>query len=129
VPGKWQRSCDQAAEQFRKALQIDPNHALLRHNLGELYLAQGHWAHAVQELERSVAASAEPSSHYQAMLGVAYARAQRKQDAVTILNELERRSSRDLVSAFDMASPYAALSENERALVLLEEGNDRLTRA
>ena len=119
------RRYDQAAEQFRKALQIDPNHALLRHNLGELYLAQGRWTDAVLELERSVAASAEPSSHYQAMLGLAYARAQRKQDAIAILNELERRSSRDLVSAFDLASLHAALSENERALVLLEEGYAR----
>jgi hypothetical protein len=56
------------------------------------------------------------------MLGSAYARAQRKQDAVAILNELERRSSRDLVSAFDRASLHAALSENERALAWLEDG-------
>jgi serine/threonine-protein kinase len=119
------RRYDQAAEQFRKALQIDPNHALLRHNLGELYLAQGRSTEAVQELEFSVAASAEPSSHYQAMLGCAYAGAQRKKDAVAILNELERRSSRELVSAFDMASLHLALSQNERALALLEEGHTK----
>jgi serine/threonine-protein kinase len=116
------RQYDRAAEQFRAALQLDPDHVLLHHNLGELHLAQGRWAEAVQALERSVAGTAEPGSHYLAILGCAYARANRRQAAVTILNQLAQRSTRELVSAFDLAILHIALSENEQALVRLEEG-------
>ena len=116
------RQYDRAAEQFQKTLQIDPNHVLPHHNLGELYLAEGRWTEAIQELEQSVAGSAEPSSHYLAMLGCAYARGSRKQDALNILDQLVRRSTRDLVSAFDLASLYTALSDHERALAWLEKG-------
>jgi TolB-like protein/Tfp pilus assembly protein PilF len=116
------RQYDRAGEQLRKTLQIDPNHVLTHHNLGELYLAQGRWAEAVTELERSIAGSAEPSSHYLAMLGCGYARAGRKTEALKILKELERRSGEGLASAFDVASLHAALSEKERALAWLERG-------
>jgi Tfp pilus assembly protein PilF len=111
-----------AEEQLRKTLRIDPNHALTHHNLGELYLAQGRWPEAVQELERSIAGSADPSSHYLAMLACGYARAGRKTEAVKILKELERRSAEGRASAFDVASLHVALSEREQALAWLERG-------
>ena len=114
------RQYDRAEEQLQKTLKIDPNHVLTRHNLGELYLAQGRPAEALKELERSVAGSAEPSSHYLAMLGCAYAKSSRRTEAFKILNELERRSGKGLASAFDVASLYVALSEKERALAWLE---------
>jgi TolB-like protein/tetratricopeptide (TPR) repeat protein len=116
------RQYEQAEEQFRKTLRIDPNHALTHHNLGELYLAQGRSAEAVKELERSVAGAADPSSHYLAMLGCSYARAGRKTEAVKILKDLERKATKDLASAFDVASLHAALSEKEQALTWLEQG-------
>jgi Tfp pilus assembly protein PilF len=116
------RRYDLAAEQFEKALRIDPNHVLARHNLGELYLAQGRWTEAVRELERSIAGSAEPSSHFLAMLGCGYARANRTSDAVKILRRLEQQSKEGRGSAFDVASLYAALSDKERALGRLEQG-------
>jgi TolB-like protein/Tfp pilus assembly protein PilF len=116
------RQYDRAEEQLRKTLMIDPNHVLTHHNLGELYLAQGRSAEAVKELERSVAGSAEPSSHYLAMLGCGYAKAGRKTEAVRILKDLEMKATKDLASTFDVASLHAALSENQQALAWLEQG-------
>ncbi|HYN83320.1 MAG TPA: protein kinase [Gemmatimonadaceae bacterium] len=116
------RRYGQAEEQLRKTLRIDPNHVLTHHNLGELHLAQGRSAEAVKELERSIAGSAEPSSHYLAMLGCSYARAGRKAEAVKILKDLEAKATKDLASAFDVASLYAALSDKEQALGWLEQG-------
>jgi len=118
----YARQYDRAEEQFRKTLLIDPNHVLTHHNLGELYLAQGRPAEAVKELERSVAGSAEPSSHYLAMLGCGYARVGRKPEAVRILKDLEMKASKGLASAFDVASLHVALSEKEQALAALEQG-------
>jgi serine/threonine-protein kinase len=116
------RQYDRAEDQLRSTLKIDPNHVLTHHNLGELHLAQGRWADAVTELEKSVAGSTDPSSHYLAMLGCGYARAGRKTEAMKILKDLESKATKDLASAFDVASLYTALSDKEHALTWLEKG-------
>ncbi len=120
---------NEAAEQLQRASEINPNHALVRHNLGELHLAQGRFAEAIPELERSVELSGQlsavPSSHYLAILGCAYARANRREDAVKILSELQRRSKQGLASSFDIASLHTALGERERALAQLEQGYEQ----
>ena len=121
----YARQYDRAAEQLQKTLEINPSHALTLHNLGELYLAQGRFAEAAKELEKPVEHSGEPSAHYVAILGYAYAGANRKQDAVKILNDLNRRSKQGLVSAFDMAILHVALGEKERALNWLEQGYEQ----
>jgi tetratricopeptide (TPR) repeat protein len=116
------RQYDLAAEYLAKALRIDSSHVLALHNLGELFLAQGRWMEAVQALERSVAGSADPSSHYLAMLACGYARVNRRAEATRILEDLERRSSERRASAFDLASLHVALGDRERALARLERG-------
>src|SRR5688572_8698693 len=120
---------DRAAEELQRAAGINPDHALIRHNLGELYLAQGRFAEAIPELERSVELSGQAfgvaSSHYVAMLGCAYARGNRKEDAHKILGDLEQRSRQGLVSGFNIASLQAALGEKEAALAWLERGYEQ----
>jgi len=111
-----------AAQQLLEALKINPDHALLLHGLGELRMAQGRWTDAVANLEKSISGPGEQSSHYLAMLGAAYARAGRKQDAGRILAELSRRASEGLASAFDMAALHAALGDDKEALTWLERG-------
>jgi hypothetical protein len=66
-----------------------------------------------------------PSSHYLAILGCAYARANRRTEALEILDELDRRERRSLVSTFDMAALHTALGEKEQALAWLERGYER----
>ncbi|MEX1140417.1 MAG: protein kinase [Bacteroidota bacterium] len=114
------RQYDRAGDQLQKALEYHPNHPLILHNLGELRLAQSRYAEAIAPLEKSSELSS--TSHYLAILGCAYARANRKQDASRVLNDLQRRSTQGLVSAFDMASLYLALGEREQALTWLEQG-------
>jgi serine/threonine-protein kinase len=113
---------DLAGEQLREALELDPNHALLLHSLGELSLAQGRWIEAIGYLERSLEGQSEQSSHYLAVLGSALARAGRREDALGILNELGVRLERGLVSAFDLAHLHLALGSEREALDWLERG-------
>jgi eukaryotic-like serine/threonine-protein kinase len=119
------RQYDTAGQQLQEALELNPEHALLLHNLGELSLAQGRWNDAVTNLERSLQRPGDKSSHYLAMLGAAYARAGRHNEARTILEELNRRASDGLVSDFDMAAFHVALGDGDRSLTLLERGYAR----
>ena len=119
------RQYDMAGEQLQEALELNPEHALLLHNLGELSLAQGRWTDAVGYLERSLQGPGDTSSHYLAMLGAAYARAGRHGEARSILQELDRRVSDGLVSDFDMAALHIAFGDGDEALALLERGYAR----
>jgi tetratricopeptide (TPR) repeat protein len=121
----FQRQYDRAAEQLELARRLNPNHALVRHNMGELYLAEGRFAEAVAEFDKSIGTSDEPSAHYLAMLGCAYARANRREEAIETLRQLTRRSEKGLVSAFDMGSLYIALGDKEQALAWLERGYEQ----
>ncbi|MEX2180423.1 MAG: protein kinase [Gemmatimonadaceae bacterium] len=116
---------DVAAQQLLEALAINPDHVLLLHSLGEVRLAQGRWTDAVTYLEKSIQGPGMQSSHYLAMLGAAYARASRKQEAGQILAELNGREREGLVSAFDMAALHAALGDDGQALTWLERGYTR----
>jgi tetratricopeptide (TPR) repeat protein len=116
------RQYDRAAEYLESTVTIDPNHALVRHNLGELYLAQGRFSEAIEQLKKAVVLSPEPSAHYVAMLGCAYARAARTKEARAVLNQLTSQAERGLVSAFDVASVHAALGEKPAAMSWLERG-------
>ena len=112
-----------AEEQLQQALKVHPNHPLILHNIGELYLAQGLYTKAIAPLKQS--ADTSVSAHYLAMLGCAYARANRKDEANQILNDLMKRSEQGLVSAFDIASVYLALGKKEEALSRLEKGYEQ----
>ena len=88
----FSRRYDEAGAQFARTSELNRDHPLIRHNLGELYLAQGRFAEAIPELEKAVALSGDlsglPSSHYLAMVGCAYARADRRKDALDIRAKL-----------------------------------------
>jgi len=118
----FSRQYDRAAEHLEWTLTLNPNHALVRHNLAEVYLAQGRFANAVEQAKKSVELSREPSAHFVAILGGAYARANRKADALKTLEELKRQSEQGLVSEFDMASLFAAFGEEQTAMTRLEQG-------
>jgi TolB-like protein/Tfp pilus assembly protein PilF len=125
----FSRRYDEAAVQFARTLELNRDHPLIRHNLGELYLAQGRFAEAIPELEKAVALSGDlsgvPSSHYLAMVGCAYARAQRRKDALDIRRRLVRQFDQSLASSFDLAALDVALGDEDEALAWLERGYDR----
>ena len=119
------RQLDTAAQTFRDALTITPDHALLLHSAGEVAIAQGRWSEAIGFLERSLQQPGRQSAHYLAILGVAYAGGNRRPDALRILADLRSRSSEDLVSGFDMAHLSLALGDRDQALTWLEHSLER----
>lgn len=108
---------------LQDALKIHPNHPLILHNIGELYIAQGRYAEAITPLKQSAELSV--SVHYKAMLGYAYALANQREEARSILKELLNRSDSGLISGFNLAAVYLALGEKEQSLSQLEKGYEQ----
>jgi TolB-like protein/class 3 adenylate cyclase/Tfp pilus assembly protein PilF len=119
----YAKQYEKAEVQLKEALKVHPNHPLILHNIGELYLAQGLYIKAIEPLKQS--ADMSVSAHYLAILGCAYARANRKGEANQILNDLIKRSEQGLVSAFDIASLFLAVGKKEEALSRLEKGYEQ----
>jgi TolB-like protein/class 3 adenylate cyclase/Tfp pilus assembly protein PilF len=111
---------EKADDHLQQALKVHPNHPLILHNIGELYIAQGRYAEAIAPLKQSAEMSV--SGHYKAMLGYAYAMANRRAEAMSILNELLTRSDSGIISGFNLAAVYLALGEKEKSLSQLEKG-------
>jgi Tfp pilus assembly protein PilF len=114
------RQYDQAAEQLRNTLEMDPNFALAHLVLGETYGQKGDDQRAIVELEKAAATSSNTPLMV-AGLGHAYAVAKRTAEARAVLNQLFEQSKRQYVSPFYIALIYAGLGENEKAMDWLEK--------
>jgi TolB-like protein/DNA-binding winged helix-turn-helix (wHTH) protein len=109
-----------AIVQLRNTLDMDPAFALPRMVLGQTYEELGSYDPAIAELQKAVV-----NSHNSPMmlgaLGHAYAVAGKRADAERILNQMiEQSREKKYVSPFYLASVYAGLKENEKAMDYLD---------
>jgi TolB-like protein/DNA-binding winged helix-turn-helix (wHTH) protein/Flp pilus assembly protein TadD len=114
------REYDLAIEQYRKALELNPNHPNARPLLALVYEAKGMYAQAIAELE-----TAEPfwtgTSRVRGPLGRVYGLAGRQADARKVLQELIRdRAGPKYIAADDIAAVYTGLGETDRAFEWLQ---------
>lgn len=109
-----------AEEQLRKTLQLDPNFMFAHWILGGLcLLPMGRYDEAIVELQKAIALSGNVA-HPRGLLGYAYAKLGKKDDAVRVLEELEELSKRLYVAPVSRAFTYSALGD-ERVFQVLEE--------
>jgi TolB-like protein/DNA-binding winged helix-turn-helix (wHTH) protein/Tfp pilus assembly protein PilF len=114
------RQYDQAAEQLRNTLEMDPNFALAHLVLGQTYEQKGDDKQAIAELQKATAISSNTPLMI-AGLGHAYAAAKNTSEARAVLNQLLEQSKRQYVSPFYIALIYAGLGENAKAMDWLEK--------
>jgi TolB-like protein/Flp pilus assembly protein TadD len=115
----WARRYDEAVEQARKSVEMDPNRVAGHLWLG-LALEQKHdFPESIARLEKAVELSHDKSG----MAFVAHARALSgdKAGARKILGDLEQRSNREYVSPWWMAMVYPDLGDKEKAFFWLEK--------
>ena len=115
------RQYDRAIEQYRKALELNPNHPNARPLLALAYEAKGMYAQAIAELEK-----AEPlwtgTSRVRGPLGRVYGLAGRRAEAQRVLQELLRdRAGPKYIAADDIAAVYIGLGETDRAFSWLRQ--------
>ena len=117
------RQFDQAIEQCRKTLEMDPNFAVAYAVLGQTYLAKGMNSEAAPVLEKYSALS-QGSVDSLALLGYSQARRGKKSQALRTIDELKETSKNSFVPAFYFALVYAALEDKDQAFMWLEKGYD-----
>jgi len=113
---------DQAIQQARKVLEMDPNFALGRQILAWAYLEKHLEAEAILELQTAISASGRGSQLLPSVvgsLGVAYARAGRRAEAERVLRELKAGSHEE--PHFQVAWIHTALGEKDKAFASLEK--------
>jgi len=115
------RQYDLAVEQYRKALELNPNHPNARPLLALVYEARGQYADAIAELEKA-APLWTGTSRVSGPLGRVYALAGRRGEAQAILEQLLRdRAGPRYVAADDIAAVYMGLGDKERAFSWLQQ--------
>jgi len=111
---------DEAIDQCRRTIEMDPNFAVAHWHLGLAYEQKQVFDAAIEEFQKAISLSGG-SPLMKAALGHAYAKSQKKHEANKILGELNELSKQQYVSPYEVATIYVALGNNEQAFQLLEK--------
>ena len=111
---------DEAIDQCRRTIEMDPNFTVAHWHLGLAYEQNQLLDAATEEFKKAISLSGG-SPLMKAALGRAYAKSQKKHEANDMLNELNELSKQQYVSAYEVATIYVALGNNEQAFQLLEQ--------
>jgi TolB-like protein/DNA-binding winged helix-turn-helix (wHTH) protein/Tfp pilus assembly protein PilF len=120
-------------EASRRALLLDPNDGSQHYDLGAGYEATGRLQEAIAEYRKAIETPEDDFLRTTVALANAYAALGRKAKAEKILRDLEH-NPKAAASAYTMATIYAGLGEDDKALQSLERASsersfavDRLT--
>ena len=111
---------DEAIDECRRTIEMDPNFAVAHWHLGLAYEQKQALDAATEEFKKAISLSGG-SPLMQAALVRAYAKSQKKHEANEMLNELNELSKQQYVSAYEVATIYVVLGNNEQAFQLLEQ--------
>jgi serine/threonine-protein kinase len=115
------RRFDEAVQEFRRALHIDPNAPYPLWLITLSLMALGRNDEAVASLEKVAALTKRKQSHYLGLLGGAYAAAGNREKALAVAAELEDLASREYVAPFHLAFLHIPLGNADEAVSCLEK--------
>ena len=113
------RQYDQAIEQYRRAIGVEPRLYWTHLMLGCAYAQQGKFTEAITELNQAQRLNDTPQ--ILAALGHVQAVSGQRAEAQRVLAELQEITKRRYVSPYDVATIYAGLGEKEHAMIWLEK--------
>ena len=117
------RKYDQAADQLRTTIDLDPNLWVAHDELGWVYEQQHDLNKAIAEIQKARAIEAHVAEPL-ASLGRAYALAGRTAEARQVLDQLTKMSETDHVTPYNVATIYTALGDKDAAIAQLEKAYD-----
>ena len=120
----WQLYCarryDEAIEQLRRTVELEPTYPVTYWILGLLLRKAGRYELAITEGEKAVKFSGG-SPLMRAALAHTFGAAGKTEDAVEILDDLARLAKQKYVAPYFFAGIQIGLKENERAIDYLEK--------
>src|SRR4029079_17017119 len=116
----YARNYDQAIEQGKKAMQLDPNYARTQFWLGRGYSQKGMHREAIVASEKILAAMPDSTLGLTEM-AYSLAVAGRRKEARQVLRRLEERSVRTFVPAYNLAVINIALDDKETAMRYMQQ--------
>jgi TolB-like protein/Tfp pilus assembly protein PilF len=114
------RSYDESIREYRSVLAVHPEYTNARWGLGFALIVNHQTDQAIAELEKTVAMMNRSPGSLD-MLATAYAYAGRRQDALTLINELKRRRQRGYVPTGAFINTYLALGDYDQAFFWCDE--------
>jgi TolB-like protein/Tfp pilus assembly protein PilF len=114
------RHYDESIREYRSVLAVQPEYTNARWGLGFALILNHQTDQAILELEKTVAMMNRSPGSLE-MLATAYAHAGRRQDALTLINELKQRRQRGYVPAGAFINPYLALGDYDQAFFWCDE--------
>jgi tetratricopeptide (TPR) repeat protein len=114
-------SYDEAIEQSRKTIEMDPNFAMAHNQLAQAYLQKHMYDQAIAELQKAVQLSGDSPTCI-ANLARAYSLSGNRSEAMKLLNDLKSSSTARNSHASEVAAIYASLGDKDEAMNWLEKG-------
>ena len=115
----FSRDYDQSLEQYRAALDMDPNFGSAHLWLAQVYEQKGLYEEAISSLKTGMHLLSD-SMYALAKLGQGYAIAGRCDEARTVLKQLNALSIKRYVSPYDIALVHLGLHEKDEAFTWLQ---------
>ncbi|MCZ6776086.1 MAG: tetratricopeptide repeat protein [Ignavibacteria bacterium] len=112
---------DQAIEYLRNTLDLKPSDRALQYFLVNAYLRKSMYEEAIAEVQKVLALG--ESAGFLALLGRAYTLAGRRDDALEVLNQLQKRYGNGF--SLDLVQIYIALGNKDKALTLLQKAYEK----
>ena len=119
----WRQDFQPAFPPLRKTIEMAPNFSVAQWYLGLAYERQGNYPAAIAQFENSVRLTGGSPS-MTALLGHAYAAANKRTEAQAVLRQLSDFSKTKYVPSYPVAAIYAALGQPEKAFASLESAYD-----
>ncbi|HRH40970.1 MAG TPA: protein kinase [Pyrinomonadaceae bacterium] len=114
------RDYKKAIEECNKALEMDKNLTFAYRNIGLAHLQLGKFEEAISALKNAVKYSCGGLA-FESYLGVAFALADRRQEALEVLENLHDLDRECYVPAYNFAMIYASLNELDKAFEWFEQ--------
>ncbi len=114
------RRYEDAVEQLRRTIELDPNYPVTYWILGLLLRKMGSYELAIAEGDKGVKLSGG-SPLMSAALAQTFATAGRRKEAVQILDDLTKQAKQKYVAPYFFAGIHIGLGEDDRAIEYLEK--------
>lgn len=118
----WSGKFGSAVEQFHKVLEVNPNYPVSVAFLAEAYAHAGDFESAIATIGDIAPAEMDPQML--TVAGYVYAGAGKRENALEIVSEFEKRSTSEFSPAINFAYIYTALGDIEKGFTWLGKACD-----